>query len=1031
MSDTDSTADLLGPPRDDVLVDSSIGPYRLRSVLGEGGFGIVYLAEQTSPVQRRVALKIIKPGMDSKAVIARFHAEEQALALMDHPCVATVFDGGMTNRGLPYFVMELVEGAPITDFCDRHRLTLAERIRLLGRVCDAVQHAHTKGVIHRDLKPSNILVSYDHEGNAHPRVIDFGVAKALNQPLTEATLFTEQGQLIGTPEYMSPEQAEMGATGIDTRTDVYSLGVILYELLTGERPFDATSLRAAGLGEIQRVIREVEPQRPSTRIQSYRAGDTENEAVTRVANARRTEIRTLASVLRRDLDWVVMRALAKERERRYGTASELAADLDRFLNDEPVAAGPPSVGYRVSKFVRRNRTTVAVVGLVALLLAAGLIGTTYGLVQAARDRERATLALSREKERAEELDEVVRFQADMLSSIDMGVLGKRMSDAVLGQLPDSEAARLRELFFAEDYASAGRNFVSEEFIDRSLHRLRVEFTDRPAVTFQLLLSLANLATDASLHHRSTALLDEAALLLSGHSTFPPSFVIALTNERMRTVGARGETIDGQFAAANYRNSVELLGHDHRLTMQALNSHGIALGRTDSEAALALWRQAIERIERTDRNHDFAAVFLANIGTQLKKQGRTDEAEEIFRELVRRGEERFEDQNREGSPALVRSSNYAYSMASLAEAALAEGRLDEALRYATRSLETYAGRFGDDHPNCFWPEQIMIDTLIVQYRNAPELLESRVLPVVQQSLQKVRLVQAPAHHDTLDRILNLAWTYRLIGDAREAEILVDEAIGSIESNGGEPRRWLAWALDERARIHWMTGRMESAVDAARTAAELRRDAFGKVNWRTLRSTLLLCNLLNELGRHTELIEVAVPAATAARERLPKIDASRSALAVLAGRGLMRTGQLHEAATFLEPVLAEQRAASPVDVDGLLRSMRSVAELREGQDRISEAEALLTEAIALSTEWHGEHQWRTLQPTMDLSELLARRNSSDNARSRIDALLTPFIGSEGFDSLSVSRLNDLASWLLHSDVHGVVSPRHAVTVARRAV
>ncbi len=338
-----------------------IGPYRILAQIGEGGFGVVYEAEQASPVRRRVALKIIKPGMDSDAVVSRFEAERQALAIMDHPCIAKVLDAGTTapDQGSRlYFVMELVRGDPITTVCDTQNLGVEQRVELFIKVCEAVQHAHSKGVVHRDLKPSNILVTYDSEGRAHPKVIDFGVAKALNQPLTQRTVFTERGQLVGTLEYMSPEQTNHSGFDIDTRADVYSLGVLLYELMTGTLPFDTRSLREAGFDEIRRVIREVEPPRPSTRLRMLVSAEADPGLAPRITSARNTDARTLTGLLQRDLDWVVMRCLEKDRERRYRTASALADDLGRFLLGDPVSAGPPTVRYRLDKAIQRHKLPI-------------------------------------------------------------------------------------------------------------------------------------------------------------------------------------------------------------------------------------------------------------------------------------------------------------------------------------------------------------------------------------------------------------------------------------------------------------------------------------------------------------------------------------------------------------------------------------------------------------------------------------------------------------------------------------------------
>ncbi|MDC0311502.1 serine/threonine protein kinase, partial [bacterium] len=338
-----------------------IGRFKLLQQIGEGGFGVVFMAEQHKPIRRKVALKVIKPGMDTKGVVARFEAERQALAMMDHPNIAKVLDGGTTDSGRPYFVMELVRGVPITDYCDNKQLSADQRLELFITVCKAIQHAHQKGIIHRDLKPSNILVAL-HDGKPVVKVIDFGVAKAVNQQLTDKTLYTAFGQMVGTPQYMSPEQAEISGLDIDTRSDVYSLGVILYELLTGSTPLETDRLRKAGYAEIQRLVKESEPQRPSTRL------STSGAKLTAIAKHRSVAPDRLSALIKGDLDWVVMKALEKDRNRRYSTPVELADDVNRYLTQEPVEAYPPSRVYKMKKFVRRNRGLVLAASAFAVIM---------------------------------------------------------------------------------------------------------------------------------------------------------------------------------------------------------------------------------------------------------------------------------------------------------------------------------------------------------------------------------------------------------------------------------------------------------------------------------------------------------------------------------------------------------------------------------------------------------------------------------------------------------------------------------------
>jgi WD40 repeat protein/serine/threonine protein kinase len=461
-----------------------IGRYKLLQQIGEGGFGIVYMAEQKEPVKRRVALKIIKPGMDTREVVARFEAERQALALMDHPNIAKVLDAGTTETGRPYFVMELVKGVSIAEFCDQNQLPARARLELFVPVCQAVQHAHQKGVIHRDLKPSNILVTL-HDGQPVPKVIDFGVAKALNQELTEKTLFTAYGHMVGTPQYMSPEQAEMSGLDVDTRSDVYSLGVVLYELLTGTTPLEAKKLRSAAYEEMQRLIREEEAQRPSLRV------STLGERLSVVARDRHCDPVQLQQLLRGELDWIVMKALEKDRTRRYETANGLARDLLHYLADEPVEACPPTTGYRLRKFARKNRKLLVTAGTFAAVLLLGVAASAWQAVRATQAEAaaltneqqanaNAAQAQGNEAEAKKERDEAQRQRDEVRKQRDEVKALNEKLESTLKELRSTQGELRRTLYaahmnLAQHAWDAGGVEQVRELLDR--HRPKMGETD--------------------------------------------------------------------------------------------------------------------------------------------------------------------------------------------------------------------------------------------------------------------------------------------------------------------------------------------------------------------------------------------------------------------------------------------------------------------------------------------------------------------------------------------------------------------------
>jgi eukaryotic-like serine/threonine-protein kinase len=622
------------------LPPSPIGPYRLLRQIGEGGFGSVYAAEQEQPIRRIVALKILKSDRDSREVVARFEQERQALALMDHPNIAKVLDAGTTTTGRPYFVMELVKGERITEYCDTHNLTIAERLAVFVQVCHAVQHAHQKGVIHRDIKPSNVLVT-TRDDAPHVIVIDFGVAKAASPSISPASVFTEHRQMIGTLEYMSPEQAE-GSLDIDTRTDVYSLGILLYELLTGTTPVSSRELRSAALGEVLRILREVEPPLPSSRVSGN------SQQMSDIASHRRLHPKKLPSVIRGELDWIVMRAIEKDRRRRYETASGLASDIHRYLAGEPVVAAPPSAAYRLRKLVQRHTAAVVAAGLIAVTLLLGIAGTTAGMVQAKRERHLAEAAGDREAVERRKSEAINDFLRSVLISADPNQggrqamsVGEAMANAV-NQLDrgafsgEPEVELELRLTIAKILSGNARGDEALPNAEKAIMIARRVHGDSHERVAASLVILAQVHNSVARHELAEQHAREA---LDVYRRVSPEGDLGTAVALKAVAGALANQQKNDEAEPFFREALtlrrRLITSDDRDLAQSLNDYGFVMMRLGKkEEAEPLFAEAMSMRQRLFRgDHPHLAEALNNLAWSQERAHRLREAEENYRKAL--------------------------------------------------------------------------------------------------------------------------------------------------------------------------------------------------------------------------------------------------------------------------------------------------------------------------------------------------------------------------------------------------------------
>jgi serine/threonine protein kinase len=760
-----------------------IGRYKLLQVIGEGGFGIVYMAEQREPVRRRVALKIIKLGMDTKQVVTRFEAERQALAMMDHPNIAKVFDAGATETGRPFFVMELVRGVPITEYCDQHHLSTRQRLELFILVCKAIQHAHQKSVIHRDIKPSNILVTL-HDGVPVPKVIDFGIAKAIDQPLTEKTLFTRFEQFMGTPAYMSPEQAEMSGLDVDTRTDIYALGVLLYELLTGRTPFDAKHLVEAGIDEMRRTIREQDPPKPSTRLATLSDAD-----LTTVAAQHGAEPRRLPGLVSGDLDWVVMKALEKDRTRRYDTANGFAMDIKRHLNNEPIVARPPSNLYLFQKLVRRNKLAVTATTAVALALITGFGVSTWQAVRARRAEAKTEIAL-KESEQA-------RLQAQAVSKY------------------------LVQAFRSPDPNQDGRDIKMADVLDRAVADLDANFAGSPKIKGELLDALGQTYTGLGLTAKALDVLEEARTVNQA----------ALGPDHPDTLGVNIDIFQAYRIARRLADGVPLLedtlkrcqtklGPDAPLTLTAMKDLGDAYRAAGRAAkAVSMLEDTLKLCKAKLGADDPTTLYtMNNLALAYRTAGRQAEAVSMLEETLKLMKAKLGPDDRD---TLNTTDN-------LANAYRAAGRAADAVPLLEQTLQVCKAKFGPDHPDTLNTMNLLGDT----YRASGRAADA--VPLLEETLKLMKAKLGPDNVITLDAMNNLAIAHQAAGQLAQAVSLLEKTLKLMKTTLGPDHPVTLNTANNLANAYQATGRLTEAVPLSEDTLALCSAKLGAQHPTTLRA-----------------------------------------------------------------------------------------------------------------------------------------------------------------------------------------------------
>ena len=821
----------------------TVGPYQLIRELGIGGMGQVWLAEQTEPVHRRLALKLIKAGMYDATTAQRFQAERQSLAIMEHPAIAKVFEAGATPQGQPYFAMEYVDGPPITEYCDRKKLNIQERLKLFLRVCEGVQHAHQKAIIHRDLKPSNILVA-EVDGKPAPRIIDFGLAKASVSYFRGHTLVTQAGAFLGTPGYMSPEQVDPNLHDVDTRTDVYSLGVVLYELLTGDLPFDTKIWKKQSLDEILRHLRETDPQRPSTKI------STNREMSTARADARSTEPRQLVGQLRGDLDWITLKALERDRERRYGTPSELAADIERYLENKPVVARPSSRTYRLRKYVQRHRVAVAVAAAVVVMLSGLAIRESLQARRIARERDRANLEAETAKETA---------------------------DFLVGLFEVADPGEAR-----------GKSITANEILERASKRIETGFDRESLIRARLLLTMAEVYKGLGLYDSSAQLAERSWMdRRSALGDADPATLSSRSElgDSLRFLGKLDQAETHLRAAleaqrtAKGPESLDFLVTEARLGIVVYNKGKLK----DAESLLLSAVTALRRLGQAGTSELVDA--LQWLGQVLRDEDKRQEAVAVQLESLDLSQKLFGSDHPSTLSALDAIGLLYWDL----------GRLNEAESYLRQSLEASRRVLGADHTDTLTTTLNLGLVLLDRQKYADGEIAFRA------ALDGYRKTLGADHAFTLTAMGNLCSDLTLQKKFAEAEGFCRQALAGRRRTLGEDHRATLMSIDTLGVFLLGAHRLPEAESTFRDAYERRRRVLGPDNSNTLISMGHLGEVILERGRTKEAAELLNTAVERARATLPPTDLTLPNLLTKWGRCLLAMDRKEEAKSTLQDAI----------------------------------------------------------------------------------------------------------------------------------